>query len=201
MSLLSASPSTRNRTTPGGKRSALRPHGAPRLQLVQGRRRSASASVRRSPSVAGSFGPEVGAPNRPGVPSARIAAPFGRPAACARRPSGSARLVVVPDRPALRLTRRGRFVVRIATGGLVLLAVLVGVLLLDRTAQAGSQSHPVPVGYHVVLPGETLWQIAGEVAPRSDRRDTVAKILDLNALSTAAVSPGQRIAVPMTPSR
>jgi hypothetical protein len=102
--------------------------------------------------------------------------------------------------PTLRLTRRGRIVVRVAASALALLAVLAGVLILDRPAQAGSQDHPVPVAYHVVLPGETLWQIAGEAAPKADRRDTVARILELNALSTAAVSPGQRIAVPVAPT-
>jgi hypothetical protein len=96
----------------------------------------------------------------------------------------------------IRLTRRGRVVVRVGGAVLALLMVISGVLLLDRTAQAGSQSHPVPVSYRVVLPGETLWQIAAEVAPRADRRDTVAKIIELNALPGAAVSAGQRIAVP-----
>jgi Tfp pilus assembly protein FimV len=121
-----------------------------------------------------------------------------------RRPAkAKARLAPVPAaRPesGIRLTRRGRIVVRAAASTLAVVAVLAGVLILDRPAQAGSQAHPVPVAYHVVLPGETLWQIAGEAAPKVDRRDTVARILELNALSTAAVSPGQRIAVPVVPT-
>jgi hypothetical protein len=98
----------------------------------------------------------------------------------------------------VRLTRRGRIVVRAGSAGLILLALTAGVLLIDRTAEAGSTSRPVPVTYRVVMPGETLWQIAGEVAPGVDRRDTVARILELNALSTAGVRAGQRIAVPIT---
>jgi len=97
----------------------------------------------------------------------------------------------------VRLTRRGRLVVRVGGAGLVLLALTAGVLLLDRPAQAGSTPQSVPVSYRVVLPGETLWQIAGEVAPTVDRRDTVARIAELNALSTAGVAAGQRIAVPV----
>jgi hypothetical protein len=96
----------------------------------------------------------------------------------------------------VRLTRRGRIVVRIGSAGLTVLALVAGVLLINRTAEAGSTSRPVPVTYRVVLPGETLWQIAGEVAPRVDRRDTVARIVELNALSTAGINAGQRIAVP-----
>jgi hypothetical protein len=87
-------------------------------------------------------------------------------------------------------------VVRIGSAALTLLALVAGVLLIDRTAEAGSTSRPVPVTYRVVLPGETLWQIAGEVAPGADRRDTVARIVELNALPNAGVNAGQRIAVP-----
>jgi hypothetical protein len=87
-------------------------------------------------------------------------------------------------------------VVRGAVALCLLLAVIGGVLLLGRPAQAGSVSRPLPVSYRVILPGETLWQIAGEVAPNTDRRDTVAQILELNALSTAQVQVGQRIALP-----
>jgi hypothetical protein len=96
----------------------------------------------------------------------------------------------------VRLTRRGRIVVRIGSAGLVLLSLLAGVLLLNRTAEAGSTSRSMSVSYRTVLPGETLWQIAGEVAPGVDRRDTVARIVELNALSSAGVAAGQRIAVP-----
>jgi hypothetical protein len=42
-----------------------------------------------------------------------------------------------------------------------------------------------------------LWSIAGEVAPGADRRDTVAEIVELNALDGSSVRAGQRIAVPV----
>jgi hypothetical protein len=113
------------------------------------------------------------------------------PAGSERRPGPE---VAVPK--PLRLTRRGRIAVRFCLTLAVLLAVIGGVLLLDRTAEAGSVSHPVPVAYQVVLPGQTLWQIAGEVAPNTDRRDTVAEIVELNALPSADVQVGQRIAIP-----
>ena len=147
MSLLSASPSTRDRTTRSVPKPELPRPGAPRLRVVRDDGRSVM-SPRRSHSP-------------------------------------------------IRLTRRGRVVVRIAVTALVLLAVVAGVLLIDRSAAAGSQVHPIPVSYRVVLPGETLWQIAGEVAPGADRRDTVARIKELNALPSAGVMAGQRIAVPV----
>ena len=51
--------------------------------------------------------------------------------------------------------------------------------------------------YVTVAPGDTLWSIAGEVAPGEDRRDTVARILELNARETSGVRAGDRIAVPV----
>jgi LysM domain len=120
----------------------------------------------------------------------------GAPADHRRLPAVVDRLACGPAAGPIRLTRRGRIVVRVGSAVLALLMVICGVLLLDRTAVAGPQSHPIPVSYRVVLPGETLWQIAGEVAPRADRRSTVARIIELNALPGAAVSAGQRIAVP-----
>lgn len=99
----------------------------------------------------------------------------------------------------LRLTRRGRVVVRSGVGVLVVVAVGVAVLLVGRPAAAGSGGGSVPVRYHVVRPGETLWGIAGEVAPEGDRRDAVAQIVELNALRGSGVMAGQRIALPMAP--
>ncbi|MCE0537259.1 LysM peptidoglycan-binding domain-containing protein [Kineosporia rhizophila] len=101
-----------------------------------------------------------------------------------------------PERDALRLTRRGQVVVRAGAALLASTSVLAGVLLINRTAEAGSDVQPVSVSYRVVLPGETLWAIAGEVDPEGDRSETVADIMDLNALTDPAVAAGQRIALP-----
>jgi hypothetical protein len=97
----------------------------------------------------------------------------------------------------LRLTRRGRVAVRVLVVLLGLVVTAVVVLTAGRSAKADAAAHPVEVGYHVVAPGETLWQIAGEVAPGVDRRDTVASIVELNALRTEQLAAGDRIAVPV----
>jgi hypothetical protein len=119
----------------------------------------------------------------------------GRVAREARRARPAGAPDDAPDgvRP-LRLTRRGRVVVRLLAAAALLLVVGFGVLG-DRTALAG-QEPAGPVAERVVLPGETLWAIAGEVAPDADRRDTVAQIIDLNDLPSAEVTAGQRLAVP-----
>ncbi|KQX64569.1 hypothetical protein ASD06_09500 [Angustibacter sp. Root456] len=110
-------------------------------------------------------------------------------------------MVAVPDTRAgrarrqgapLRLTRRGRLVV---TGLLATAGVAVS-LFAGGVAGAGTDAQRVPVRYVTVAPGDTLWSIAGEVAPSEDRRDTVARILELNARDTSGVRAGDRIAVP-----
>jgi predicted Zn-dependent protease len=50
--------------------------------------------------------------------------------------------------------------------------------------------------YVTIHSGESLWQLAAKVAPNEDRRDWIAKVVDLNALTSADVAPGQRIALP-----
>ncbi len=48
----------------------------------------------------------------------------------------------------------------------------------------------------VVQPGETLWTVAVAVDPDTDPRETVARIIDLNALSDTGVVAGQSLLVP-----
>jgi hypothetical protein len=86
-------------------------------------------------------------------------------------------------------------VVRLLGGAGLLAVVAVGVLG-GPSALAGPETERVPVAERVVLPGETLWGIAGEVAPGADRRETVAQIMELNSLSSAEVTAGTRLSVP-----
>ena len=120
--------------------------------------------------------------------------PVGVPRAARRRPSPVRRdgLAAGQARP-LRLTRRGRLVIT-AT----LTAAGIGATMFTGAVSlAGTQAQHAPVRYVTVAPGDTLWSIAGEAAPGEDRRDTVHRIVDLNALRDASLSVGQRVAVPV----
>jgi Tfp pilus assembly protein FimV len=88
-------------------------------------------------------------------------------------------------------------VLRVALGVLVMLVAIGSLLVAGQSAEAGSEVGRSPVVQRIVLPGETLWQIAGEVAPDVDRRETIATIVELNSLDSAGVSAGQRITVPV----
>lgn len=99
----------------------------------------------------------------------------------------------------LRLTRRGRFV--FFGVPLILLAALIlsfsGFLNAPaKAAESASELSPTPSVSVTVQPGESLWAIAGEVAPERDPRDVVADIVQLNNLGAARVMPGQQLFVP-----
>jgi hypothetical protein len=95
----------------------------------------------------------------------------------------------------VQLTRRGRIVILLAllaVGAVLALAVsgLVGGAAAG-TAPASTQTRTV-----VVQPGQTLWSIAQDIAPGADRRNTIARIVELNALPSTDVAAGTRLAVP-----
>lgn len=124
-----------------------------------------------------------------------IAAPF--PAARPLRSAGPMRSAGPRRQPApdqVQLTSRGRAVLVV---GSALFLFLVVVLSGGFTAQAGSGSAGPATGVIVVQSGETLWQLAQQVAPDVDPRATVLEIRELNGLSTEAVVPGMSLVVPL----
>lgn len=99
-------------------------------------------------------------------------------------------------RPAspLRLTTRGRVVVV----AILIAPLLLTVSLLFRSQVDASSAPTAPRPYPtiVVQPGDTLWTIAGRVAPGRDPRAVIHQIREINGLSSASIQPGQRLAVP-----
>lgn len=108
---------------------------------------------------------------------------------------------VIPARPAtrLRLTARGRRVLLslaalpLAAG--IAFAVLSGGNALasgDLGANVGTASFETVT----VLPGDTLWSIAGEVAPDADPREVIGEITRLNMLQNGVLQIGQELSIP-----
>jgi LysM repeat protein len=95
----------------------------------------------------------------------------------------------------VRLTRRG--MVASAVG----LFVVGGLLLLVAYLSAGSSASPaprpavVPGSVVTVQPGDTLWSIAGQVAPGHDPRGVVERLREVNHLSSVTLTPGQTLKV------
>jgi hypothetical protein len=92
----------------------------------------------------------------------------------------------------LRITRRGRLAVTLLVA--TVLAIAGGT---SATRAAAGSEAPRPVDTVLVMPGDTLWSIAGAVAgPGEDVRDVIAEIVDVNDLPTSAVFAGQELTVP-----
>ncbi len=92
----------------------------------------------------------------------------------------------------LRLTRRGRLVV-FAT---LLAAVCAALVTVAGTAiGSGEAGRPVPTRTVVVHSGDTLWEIAQDVAPGEDPREVIAEIQDLNTIE-GGIRSGDELAVP-----
>lgn len=98
--------------------------------------------------------------------------------------------------PRLRITRRGRAVLGALLVGPVAVALAVSALS-GAPAQAGSTSSTASFEYLTVGPGESLWELAGWIAPDADPREVVTQLVALNQLPSADVQPGQRIAIPV----
>jgi len=103
-------------------------------------------------------------------------------------------------RTRLRITRRGRRVVGTAVA-LGAAGIVAAGLLLGPGAVASDQAADVSFAQVTVEGGESLWQVASEIAPTKDPRDVVSDLVRLNNLPSAEVAAGQTLAVPEKYSR
>jgi hypothetical protein len=92
----------------------------------------------------------------------------------------------------IRAPRPGR-VVRLVTAAIVALAVIGGLAWLGQTAGPGI---PAETAVIRVGAGETVWDVAQRVAPKSDQRAVVERIRQLNGMAGSAIQPGQQLQVP-----
>jgi nucleoid-associated protein YgaU len=113
----------------------------------------------------------------------------------------SSHLYAVPTRKVVGtrtvLTQRGRLVLGLITTASVLavLALVFAAFAPNASASTGDVSENTHI--QIVEAGQTLWQIASEVDPSADPRETINRILDLNSLSNSAqIHAGQALIVP-----
>ncbi len=94
----------------------------------------------------------------------------------------------------LRITKRGRRVLTAAVALPLVIGALVAALNSDGAA-AVAEGAANDFTYVTISQGESLWQLAQEIAPNADPRDVVAEIVSLNQLH-GEVQAGQKIAIP-----
>lgn len=104
---------------------------------------------------------------------------------------------VATRRTRLRLTTRGRRVLA-AIAAVPAAVALTAAVLSGGAALAGREPGAVSGSFETVtvMPGDTLWSIAEEIAPLSDPRDVVDEIARLNAVRGAGIQAGQTLAIP-----
>jgi hypothetical protein len=96
----------------------------------------------------------------------------------------------------LRLTKRGRAVFTTLAALPLVIAAFVYAL---NGGPATATMDVAPAGsyeYVTIVTGQSLWEVAGDIAPAADPRDVVAEILSFNGMSSAELFPGQRLALP-----
>lgn len=99
-----------------------------------------------------------------------------------------------------RLTARGRLL--LGASGLVVLLSLISANTALGSAQGGaSSSAALSQGYEsiTVLPGESLWSIAREIAPdfSLSTGDIVGMIIEINNLPSSELASGQELLIPV----
>lgn len=74
----------------------------------------------------------------------------------------------------------------------IVLLLMVAIVLGHASASSGA-SHP---RLHTVRSGDTLWAIAEAAYPSDDPRDAIDQIEQANHLTSATISPGERLTLP-----
>lgn len=80
---------------------------------------------------------------------------------------------------------------------LLIIGLAIGVILgLAAPKLWASGDAPKPTVTHVVLPGETLWNLALSQRPGDDPRQYIHEVLRINKLGTPQLHPGQKLVLP-----
>lgn len=97
--------------------------------------------------------------------------------------------------PRLRITRRGSTLLTFVVSLPLVIAALA--FAINGGGAVATDSAGLASFEHVtVQSGDTLWQLAAEIAPSADPREVISDIVRLNQLATSDVQPGQSLAIP-----
>ena len=93
----------------------------------------------------------------------------------------------------MRLTRRGRALVRVLA---IVLVVAVFLLVAPGLAKGDGPDRPAPRVIYVVESGDTPWSIARRVAPGQDPRPVVDRLIKANDVRDG-LQAGQELSIPV----
>lgn len=81
---------------------------------------------------------------------------------------------------------------RLMIGTLLAAGMVVG----GMQAVGAGQVRETPPATYTVEAGQSLWEIAGIVAPGEDQRRAVQQIMEMNELPSPTLLPGQTLVIP-----
>lgn len=181
---------TRVPSSPQSVRSSRAAHAPRPAQVAQ----PTHAPTVSAPAVSA----QKSAPVRPVVSEAQAASDAQAPSVkSALLAKGGELLRAVPASIRRLGTPRG-FLKGLPLLTLAALIVLGAISFFGPAASASVENASVARTVVVVKHGETLWDIAREVNPQGDTRDTVVRIMELNSLTSTSVDAGQRLEIPQT---
>lgn len=105
-------------------------------------------------------------------------------------------ITVAPGVTRLRITARGRRLLTALVAIPVAAAIAYAALTGGSALASGEPAGPAAFDTVTVQPGDTLWSIAGEIAPAADPRDVVAAVSRLNVIDGGVIAVGQHLAIP-----
>ena len=96
--------------------------------------------------------------------------------------------------PRLRLTKRGRVVFTSLAALPVVAAVMV--FALNGGGATATSSSGAALEEITMPAGQSLWQLAEDIAPGVDPRDVISDIMAVNQFESGSVQAGQRLMLP-----
>ncbi|MET4580971.1 hypothetical protein ABIE21_000461 [Conyzicola nivalis] len=96
--------------------------------------------------------------------------------------------------PRLRLTKRGRVVFTTLASLPVVAAVMF--FALNGGGATATSSSGAALEEITLQAGQSLWQLAEDIAPHDDPRDVISDIMAVNQLESGSVQAGQRLMLP-----
>lgn len=108
-------------------------------------------------------------------------------------------VISAPARPAtrLRLTKRGRGVLLAIASVPLAVGIAFAAISGGSAIASGADAAATSVETLTVMPGDTLWSIATEIAPTADPRDVIGEISRMNLLRGGELQVGQELAIPL----
>jgi hypothetical protein len=103
--------------------------------------------------------------------------------------------------PSVRLNRRGRLARTLVVLSLAIVVASVAGGEAGANTSGGGASDAASSSARfitvTVAPGDTLWSLAGQLSDSGSTQALVSEIIEINSLSSADVSTGQEIRIPL----